>query len=187
MPQQPTLQTERLILRPFALEDAPDVQRLAGDRAIAATTGGNIPHPYEDGAAEQWISTHQEHFDQGNAVHFAIIRRDDDQLIGAVGLTIAAQASRSEIGYWIGVPYWGNGYCTEAAAEVLRYGFEALELNRIHSCHFGSNPASGRIMQKIGMTYEGCRRDHFCKWGVFEDSVDYAILKSEYEAQSDTQ
>lgn len=187
MPQQPTLQTDRLILRPFTLEDAPEVQRLAGDHAIAATTGGNIPHPYEDGLAEQWISAHQEDFDQGKRVPFAVTRRDDNQLIGAVALHIAVKSSRAEIGYWIGVPYWGNGYCTEAAAEVLRYGFEVLQLNRIHACHFGSNPASGRVMQKIGMTWEGCRRDHFCKWGVFEDAVDYAILKAEYEAQSNTQ
>ena len=185
MPQRPTLQTDRLILRPFTLEDAPEVQRLAGDRAVAASLG-DMPHPYEDGVAEEWISAHPQLFDEGKAAQFAIIRRDDNELLGTVSLTIAAQASQAELGYWLGVPYWGNGYCTEAAAEVLRYGFEALELNRIHACHFGSNPASGRVMQKLGMTYEGCRRDHFCKWGVFHDSVDYAILRAEYEAQSDT-
>ena len=64
MKQRPTLHTQRLILRPFEIADARDVQRLAGDRAIADTTL-NIPHPYEDGMAEQWIATHQPQFEAG--------------------------------------------------------------------------------------------------------------------------
>jgi len=183
MNQQPTLEAKRLVLRPFTLADAADVQRLAGDRAIAATTGGNIPHPYEDGMAEEWISGHQEKYEKGDAVHFAIVLRCDNSLIGAIALTVSQDATRAELGYWMGKDYWGQGYCTEAARPVVQYGFEVLKLNRIHACHFGGNPASGRVLQKIGMTYEGCRRQHFCKWGVFEDCVDYAILRSEYEAQ----
>ncbi len=181
MHEQPTLQTERLILRPFTLADAPDVQCLAGDRAIASTTG-NIAHPYEDGMAEQWISGQAERFRNGEAVELAVTMRAEGCLIGAIGLHIHAEASRAELGYWIGKPYWGQGYATEAAQAVVQYGFEELGLNRICACHFGSNPASGRVMQKIGMAYEGCRRQHFCKWEVFEDCVDYAILRSEYES-----
>lgn len=183
MSEQPTLHTERLILRPFTPSDAADVQRLAGDRAIAATTGGNIPHPYEDGMAEQWIAGHAERFRNAEAVEFAISKRAEDALVGAVGLQLHMAALRAELGYWIGKPYWGQGYATEAARAVVEYGFDVLGLNRIHACHFGSNPASGSVMEKIGMTYEGCRRQHFCKWGVFEDCLDYAILRSKYEAR----
>jgi ribosomal-protein-alanine N-acetyltransferase len=181
MAQQPTWTSDRLVLRPFAMTDAPDVQRLAGDRAVASTTL-NIPHPYEDGAAEAWIASHQEGFDSGKQVTIAITLRDGT-LIGAIGLHVNQEHRRAELGYWIGKPYWGNGYCTEAAEAVLRYGFETLGLNRIHARHLARNPASGRVMQKIGMRHEGYLRQHAKKWGVFEDVELYAILKNEYVSQ----
>jgi hypothetical protein len=85
MGELPGLTTERLLLRPFSLSDAKDVQRLAGDRSIADTTF-NIPHPYEDGQAEQWISRHTEFFDKGTGNHFAITAKTDGLLIGAISL-----------------------------------------------------------------------------------------------------
>lgn len=180
MPEQPELLTERLLLRPFTLADAKEVQRLAGDRDIAATTLA-IPHPYEDGVAEEWIRSHKERFDRGEAVHFAIVRRHDLALVGAISLIINREHEHAELGYWIGKPYWNNGYCTEAAQAVIRYGFTVLDLNRIYARHFRRNPASGRVMEKIGMKYEGCLRQHVKKWGVFEDLQQYAILRSDYE------
>ena len=181
MAKRPELITDRLLLRPFTLADAPLVQLLAGDRDIASNTL-NIPHPYEDGMAEEWISTHHEKFERGELVNFAIVLRNDDVLIGAIGLVINQQHENAELGYWIGKPYWGNGYCTEAAKAVLHYGFTALGLNRIHAFHMSRNPASGRVLEKIGMKYEGCLRQHGKRWGVFEDLEMYAILKSEYES-----
>lgn len=179
--QQPTIHTERLILRPFILTDAAEVQRLAGDRAIAAVTQA-IPHPYEDGMAQDWIKTHPTSFAEGKGVVFAITFSESNMLCGAIGLLINQENNRAELGYWIGKHFWGNGYCTEAALAVIKYGFESLGLHRIHSSHFSSNPASGRVMQKIGMRYEGCLRQHILKWGKFEDTVKYAILKSEWES-----
>ena len=90
--------------------------------------------------------------------------------------------ANAEMGYWIGKPYWNRGYGTEAAGGVLRYAFEQLGLNRVYAAHFRRNPASGRIMQKIGMTYEGCLRQHIKKWDTFEDMEYYGILRSEYLA-----
>jgi len=181
MGQRPTLRTERLLLRPFELADARAVQRLAGDRAIAEMTA-TIPHPYEDGMAEKWIGTHQEGFDAGSLVNFAIVRQNTGELVGSIGLMgLANSSERGEIGYWIGKPYWGNGYCTEAARAVVDYGFSALRLNRIHGCFCKRNPASGRVMAKIGMTYEGCLRQHERKWGQFEDMVLYGMLRDEWE------
>lgn len=178
MKDRPTLQTERLVLRPFRMDDAKDVQRLAGDPAIASTTL-NIPHPYEDGIAEAWIRSHQEKFEKGELVNFAITLRTDGTLIGAIGLRIEAAHSRAELGYWIGKPYWGRGYCTEAAQAVVQHGFLALGLNRIHASRLRRNPASGRVLQKIGMSYEGRRRQHVQKSGVFEDLEGYALLKQD--------
>jgi len=183
---RPTLTTDRLILRPFALEDAPDVQRLAGDRDIASTTL-NIPHPYEDGVAEKWIGGHADKFRAGELVNFAITLRETRRLIGAVGLTLSLPNERAELGYWIGKPWWGRGLCTEAAAAVLRYGFNELGLNRIHASHLGRNPASGRVMEKIGMRCEGRRRRHVKKWDVLEDLEVRAILCGEFDKCSGNQ
>ena len=91
---------------------------------------------------------------------------------------------RAELGYWIGKPYWGQGYCTEAARATLDFGFEQLGLNRIFAHHFARNPASGRVMQKIGMTREGRLRQHVKKWDAFEDLELYGILKDHWAART---
>lgn len=176
----PILETERLRLRPFAASDAVDVQRLAGDRAVADTTL-NVPHPYEVGAAEQWISTHQPKFEAGELANFAVTRLDSGELVGAIGLRIVQRSDRAELGYWIGKPYWGRGYCTEAGTAVLDYGFNVLGLNRIHASHLSRNPASGRVMQKLGMQHEGTARQHAKKWDRYEDLVLYGLLRDEQE------
>ncbi len=181
MIEQPILHTQRLTLRPFTLADAADVQRLAGAYEIASTTAF-IPHPYEDGMAEAWISTHPERLADGTGIICAITLLEAGVLCGAIELAIKPEHQRAELGYWIGVPYWGQGYCTEAAACMRDYGFRALGLHRILAMHLARNPASGRVMQKIGMRHEGTLREHMLKWGVFETMEYYAILRSEWEA-----
>ena len=177
MSERPSLETERLLLRPFHPADAPEVMRLAGDPAIASTTL-NIPHPYEPGMAEAWIATHQESFDKGTGLGFAIARRADRALLGAVGLIIAPAHARAEIGYWIGKEHWNQGYATEAARAVVRHGFDVLGLNRIVARHFSRNPASGRVLEKVGLHHEGRCPQHVLKNGVFEDLELYGRLRS---------
>ena len=177
--QDPTLYTKRLILRPFNKSDAASVQFLAGDKEIATTTL-NIPYPYPDGLAEEWIATHPEDFARNRSVIFAVCLKEDKKLIGAIGLTLAHQHDHAELGYWIGVPYWNNGYCTEAAQEVLNYGFAYLGLNRIFAQYLEKNDASGRVMQKLGMKPEGELRLHLKHWGSYHNIIVYGILKDEF-------
>ncbi|MBI5116312.1 GNAT family N-acetyltransferase [Candidatus Poribacteria bacterium] len=178
MKERPTLQTARLNLRPFDLSDARDVQRLAGEKAIADTTL-NIPHPYEDGMAEEWISSHQPKFEAGELANFAIVLREDRALIGSLGLVICQRFDRAVLGYWIGRPYWNNGYCTEAGQAILQYGFETLNLNRICASHLTRNPASGRVMKKLGMIHEGHARQHAKKWDIYEDLEFYGMIRAD--------
>ncbi|MCK4256189.1 GNAT family N-acetyltransferase [candidate division WOR-3 bacterium] len=180
MSQRPTLETKRLILRPFYLSDAAEVQRLAGDSAIANTTL-NIPHPYEDGLAENWISTHQEIYEQGKGVFFAITLKPAGTLVGAIGLMDMTRGQQAELGYWIGKPYWNKGFCTEAGHAVIQFGFQELNLIRINSRHLSRNPASGRVIQKLGMSHEGRQRKYVKKWDKFEDFELYGILKQDWE------
>jgi ribosomal-protein-alanine N-acetyltransferase len=181
--QQPVLDTDRLILRSFRLSDAARVRRLAGEWEIADTTL-NIPHPYEDGMAEEWIATHKAQYDAGRLCVFAITLCDSGELIGAMSLVITRRFDHAELGYWMGRPYWGKGYCTEAGRAVIDYGFERLDLYRIHASYFARNPASGRVLRKLGMTEEGLLRAHVKKWDKPEDLVVLGILKPEWETQT---
>lgn len=173
----PTIQTHRLILRPFSVADALRVQELAGAAEIYSTTL-NIPHPYGNGLAEQWIASHPAQFSGGNGATFAITLADGGELIGAIGLAVQRQHRRAELGYWVGVPYWGRGYCTEAASEVIRYGFRELELHKITSCHMVGNHASERVMVKVGMRKEGELVDEVYKDGAFRTLGVYGLVRA---------
>jgi [ribosomal protein S5]-alanine N-acetyltransferase len=176
----PTLVTGRLILRPFNLSDAPNLQRLAGDFAIADTTAA-IPHPYPDGAAEGWINTHEHEFAANKMLALAIIVKETGTFAGCVSIdAIDRTIGSGELGYWIGKDFWDQGYCTEAASAIMKYGFEKIDLNRICARHLARNPASGRVMQKLGMKQEGYLRQAFLKWGICEDMVLYAILREDW-------
>ena len=110
---------------------------------------------------------------------FAVERRDDGALVGAVSLRVEREHARAELGYWIGVPYWNSGYGTEAARATVAYGFRELGVDRIFAYHFSVNPASGRVLPKIGMQHEGRLRGHHRKWGQALDSEVYGILRAE--------
>jgi RimJ/RimL family protein N-acetyltransferase len=177
--EQPTLATARLLLRAFTLNDVEVVQRLAGAFEVADTTL-NIPHPYREGVAEAWILSHKQLFRAGVLTNFAVVLADTDTLVGAIGLRMEPSHNRAELGYWIGVEYWNRGYCTEAARAVLEHAFGELELHRVHASHLTRNPASGRVMRKLGMRHEGTLRGHVRKWDRFEDLEKYGILRNEF-------
>ena len=109
MKKQPEMEPERLRLRPFALSDAARVQTLAGHFAIADKIL-NIPHPYEEGRAEEWISTHTPKYASKEAVTFAVTLKSSGDVVGAVGLSVNKKVQRADLGYWIGKQYWNNGY-----------------------------------------------------------------------------
>ncbi|HET7111276.1 MAG TPA: GNAT family N-acetyltransferase [Gemmatimonadales bacterium] len=174
-----TLHTARFFLRPFTLADADDVTRIVSDRELAATTL-NIPHPYEPGMAAAWIATHADGLHRQSPVVFAVTTREDAELVAAIGLSLEPEHHRAELGYWVARAAWGQGVCTEAARAVLQYGFGVLGLERIFAHHFAGNPASGRVMQKLGMRHEGTMRGHIVKWGRREDVECYGILREEF-------
>jgi len=171
------LETARLILRPYSERDIPELLPLIGSREVAVTTL-RIPHSYTERDARDFLANIQGEDEE----RLAITLRTDERLIGGVGLRLNLPHRNAELGYWLGVAYWGHGYATEASREMLRYGFEDLGLHRIFASHFKHNPASGRVLKKIGMRYEGCQRQHLLKWGQFVDSELYGILREEWKA-----
>lgn len=173
------LQTARLVLRSFAPEDIPAIVRLAGAKEIAATTV-QIPHPYSDHVARTFLAKAHEDYLAGRCVVFAISLSSTGELCGAVGLHIAGAHHHAELGYWIGVPFWGRGYATEAARAAVAFGFDTLRLNRIFAHHFAGNVASQRVLEKIGLRHEGRFAKHIQKWGEFIDVENYGLLAEDY-------
>jgi len=176
MTSPPTLQTGRLRIRPYSESDIPELLPLIGAREVAATTL-RIAHPYTEQDARAFLELATE----PDKLWLAITLRADGRQIGGIGLRLEQQNQHAELGYWLGVPYWGQGFATEAAREMLRYGFEDLKLHRIFASHFKHNPASGNTLKKLGMQYEGCQREHLRKWDQFVDSELYGILRREWQ------
>lgn len=148
------LETARLRLRPLRADDAPAIQRYAGDARVAVTTA-RIPHPYPDGAAEAWIAEAANQMAEDRGWQLAIARRSDDALIGAIGLERDEVGGSAELGYWIAVPAWGHGYATEAARALAGFGFARGGLAQIHAHALVDNLASRRVLEKIGLAYQG--------------------------------
>ncbi|WP_240220913.1 GNAT family N-acetyltransferase [Rheinheimera hassiensis] len=147
----PTVYSEKLILRPFQPEDASKVQALAGEKVIAEMTD-NVPHPYLDGMAEEWIGKHQSWYRNRVAIVFAILTRETCELIGAISITEICELS-GNLGYWIGLPYWGKGYCSEASQRIIEFGFSEFGLSLICAKHLTENLASGKVIKKSGFKY----------------------------------
>lgn len=140
-----SIRTPRLLLRAPTLSDAPRLALLAGDYDVASMTG-TIPHPYSEEMAAEWIASV---LAGEEGVVFAIIR--SGALIGCTGYR-AFGGDHAELGYWIGKPYWGMGYATEAVRALIVHAFEADRFDYLTVGHFSDNPASERIIAKFGFT-----------------------------------
>ena len=174
------IETERLRLRAFLRSDARALQSLAGDREVADTMI-SIPHPLSLEAARSRIE--QPLGADPSALHLAVEQSESGELIGACDLRdIDREHSQAELSFWIGLPYWGQGYAAEAAGALMHHGLHQLELNRIYAYHMLRNPGSGAVLRKLGMKQEGVLRERVQKWGVFEDVALCAILRADMVA-----
>ena len=174
----PTLETERLWLRLLEPGDAAAITQYASDRRVAATTL-NIPHPYNLDLAREFIERKQQSAIAGSDFAFALTLKPERELIGVISLR-PQHGHSAEVGYWTGVPWWNQGYMSEALRAIIRHAFCDLGLQRVYASHFGGNLASGRVMQKAGMSYEGCLRQHVIRWNEAHDLVYYGILREEF-------
>ena len=150
-PPQPLLnldvmQTPRLHLRAVVDGDAARISALAGDWDVASMTG-RIPYPYSEHAAQHWVSGLAEREEV-----FGIAL--NGELIGICGFTPQPNGD-AELGYWIGKAYWGRGFATEAASAVMSYGFTKVGVRRFVCKHLAENPASARVIRKLGFRYVG--------------------------------
>jgi len=164
-----------VVLRTFVPADAPRVEALCGDPAVALPTAA-IPHPYPPGAAAEWIATLGNAREAGAAWTYAITHVDGNALIGAVDLRAGADAD-GNLGYWIGRPYWGHGYATLAVSALVAMSFAGNDDETLTATHLARNPASGRVLEKCGFTlarrerksHRGGADEDICVWSITRD------------------
>ena len=151
------------------------MQRLAGDQRVALATIA-IPHPYPDGAAEAWISTHADAFQALQEITFAVTLCEEGVLVGAISLfDIHMRHARAEVGYWTGVEHWNRGYCTEAFSRIISYAYE-LGITKVIARCSEQNAASARVMEKAGLVREGRLAKHWFERGRYDDVLLYGII-----------
>ena len=174
-----TLYTDRLILRPYEISDAPRASQLAGDKEVAETTF--VPYPYTLELAANWIESHQNLIENGDAYPFAVVLKEENVLIGTMTIRIDKHHNKGELAYWIGKEYWGKGFATEAAKKVIEFGFNQLRLNRIWAQIMSKNKASVKVLEKSGLKYEGTLKQDILRWDEYQDVDIYGVLKEEYK------
>ena len=173
----PTIETERLRLRPFAFDDEAAVFALASDPAIARFVRFEAHRTPAD--TRVFLELAAEHYRRGDLFAMAIILREDERLIGSCGfVSQAPERKAAEIGYWLGKPHWGKGYAVEAARALVRYGFEQMGLERVEAKCSLENYASQRVIEKLGMKYERTDRSERIK-GEYPELRVYAIARQD--------
>ncbi|MBX3064699.1 MAG: GNAT family N-acetyltransferase [Anaerolineae bacterium] len=154
------LTTERLTLRPFTLDDLQDHHRAVfKDPDVMRYLPGGAPRTIDQSkkSTEYFVKHWAEH---GYGL-FAVIHRADDRLIGHCGLNVLKEDGSVEIAYAIAKPYWGQGLTTEASQAVVDHGFDVLKIAQIIGLAVPTNIASRRVMEKIGMKFQGITRDYY--------------------------
>jgi len=181
------LETERLILRQFKIEDYVEMYNNWACEDVVTKFLTWQTHTNQDvtkSVLADWISKYA----NKDFYNWAIELKEENRLIGNISVVSLREETLSAIlGYCMGSKWWGKEIMPEAGKAVLKYLFEEVGFNRIAANHDKNNPKSGRVMQKIGMTYEGTLRSAgFCNQGIIDD-VRYSILKSEWDLNRQVQ
>ena len=179
----PVIETPRLTLRRLTMGDAQDIYRYSQDREVARHVLWEAHQSIWESRAYIRFLLYQ--YRNGLPGSWGIILKETGRVIGTIGyMNHSADNATVEVGYSLARAHWGKGLMTEALTAVIHETFRALDIHRIEAMHFTDNPASGRVMQKCGMTHEGHLRERVCCKGVFRDVEMWAILRRDWEKSS---
>jgi ribosomal-protein-alanine N-acetyltransferase len=171
------IETENLLLRKYVLNDAEDIfNNIMSDKEITQNPHKTIEQTKDE--INNWIKKYKE----TNYYEWAIELKNKKKIIGLIcTINVNEQTKSCEIAYTISQKYWNKGYATEALYYVLRFLINDVGYNRIQGGHLIDNPASGRVMEKAGMKYEGTLRQDTINWktGKLIDSKIYSIIKDD--------
>lgn len=176
----PQISTPRLLMRALENHQAETLWGLANGPNIADNTA-SIPSPYTLETAQNFIEGMQQKFHSAHLLSLGMHRRDCGELIGIVSLRINPAHCYGHLGGWVAADARNQGYAAEAARALMDYGFAELDLHRVGSQCFSRNKESARVMEKIGLRYEGCMRGAFLKNGVHEDMLVFATVREDWE------
>lgn len=153
----PTLRTERLVLRPLALSDAPAIQRHFNNWNIIRHLARVVPWPYPDDGAESFVKLELAKIAAGEEIHHWVLtlRSGDGEAIGSIHFRPREENAKSNRGFWLAEPYWNRGLMTEAIVAVNDFAFGTLGLDCYHVCNAATNVASRRVKQKTGAEFVG--------------------------------
>ncbi len=175
----PTLNTKSLMLRKITLEDAQDIFEYAKDLEVTRFVTWK-PHKSVDDSIN-FLKLVIQKYENNEPSDWGIIYKENNKFIGTCGyVSWVPVHSLAEIGYALSREYWGKGLMTEAAKEVIKYGFEKMNLNRIYARCFVKNIGSQKVLEKVGMKFEGILREQMFIKGIFRDMKIYSILRKEY-------
>jgi ribosomal-protein-alanine N-acetyltransferase len=174
---------DRVRLRPIREADAADAYRLLTDDAVLANLAWDGPASEAEiaGTYTRW----QTEFKAGENCCLAIERADKPGMVGCINARFPRHPMQADIGYWLGVPYWNQGYMTEAVRLVCHLSFGHLNAARAYATVFTRNMASRRVLEKNGFSVDGTLRSHVFKRGQFVDSWFLTLLRSEWEVRKE--
>ena len=165
-------------LRPYEDRDVATIPRYANNRKIWKNLTDIFPHPYTEQNAREWVAYTKTHPQE---INFAMAAPDG--VIGGIGVVpgTGVFCKSGSIGYWLGEPFWGKGLMTQAARAVTAHVFAQTDLTRLSARVYETNPASMRVLEKVGYTFEGRLRKAIFKDGALLDEMVYSILRNEWE------
>ncbi len=174
---QASIDTQRLHLRPFSQADLSALAQVANDFKIADTTIA-VRYPFDLKAAQEWIAPLEDYYKIGARSTWAITQASNGTLMGMISLSLeeGPNGKIGELGFWLGSPYWGKGFASEAGQAIVFYAFDTLHLPRLMAYHFTRNPASGSVLKKLGFYIIEEKLKAIHKWEVDEDILIYECL-----------
>jgi RimJ/RimL family protein N-acetyltransferase len=176
----PHLRGDLINLRQLRRSDSSSIQRYANNRRISKYVT-HLPYPYLLCDARKWINTSHRLLRTGRGYHFGIEGKENGTILGCVGLNnINLRDKNAEVGYWLGVPFWGKGYTSEAVKLIVGYSFQDLRLRRVYAIVHCSNLGSIRVLRRSGFRREGTFREACLMSGRWSDVYFYGLLKEEF-------
>lgn len=177
--RRPSLQSERLILRPLDMSDAPSIEAICSQRAVSENLA-NVPYPYPEGGAEDWLDREA----KGLAgINMAITHEGD--LIGLIGIKASSERTIGDfvpsIGYWLDLPFWGKGYMQEAVTRLLDWYLPHEPTERIRAAVFEDNSRSLSVLQKLGFCEIGRDEGYSIARGTSTPQINLELTANRYK------
>jgi ribosomal-protein-alanine N-acetyltransferase len=175
----PIIETQRLVLRQPVLSDAADIFVFRGDPMVQRY---NAEPMVDISEARELIERNRAEYLRQDGILWAVTLKGQDTVIGLVGFSQWSYSNRAMLGYDLALAYWGQGIGSEAAREIIRFGFDRMQLNRIEAATIEDNHESQRMLEKLGFVCEGIRREYSLEDdGEYHGSAMYGLLRSEYD------